>query len=85
MSKRLQVLIEDSEYKKFAKQAREEGKSLGEWVRQSLKTSLALKSSSPPEEKMARIRAIAQRNSFPISEIDELLKEIETGYLGDIH
>ena len=85
MSKRLQVLVDEAEYRRFSKQARTEGVSLGEWVRQSLRSSLKLVAGRSPEEKMGRIRALAQKGAYPTSDIDSMLREIEQGYLDDIH
>lgn len=78
------MLVEEAEYRKLLKQAKTEGKSLGEWVRESLRTVLRLSAGRPPEEKISRIRELAQKNSFPISDIDTLLKEIEQGYKSDL-
>lgn len=84
MSKRLQVLIDEREYGKFAKQARTEGKSLGAWVRDSLRAICQQSVSSSPEAKMNRLREIAQRSSLPSSDIDSMLREVDQGYRDDL-
>lgn len=81
MSKRLQVLLEPKEYRTFQQIAREAGLSLGEWVRQALRKFLEDKPKKTPQEKLAAIRRASQYN-FPTADIEQMLAEIEKGYLG---
>lgn len=81
MSKRLQVLLEPREYRSFQQLAREAGLSLGEWVRQTLRQFASSKSTKSPQEKLEAIRRASQYN-FPTADIEQMLKEIEKGYLG---
>lgn len=80
MSKRLQVLLEPKEFRSFQQLAREAGLSLGEWVRQTLRRASGNYSRKSPEEKMEAVRRACQYN-FPTADIDQMLAEIEKGYL----
>ncbi|MDP2600766.1 MAG: antitoxin [Deltaproteobacteria bacterium] len=80
MSKRLQVLLEPKEYKNIQHLAEEEGLSLGEWVRQVLRTAAAGFSSQSPAEKLKKVRLSSQQ-TYPTGDIEKILEEIEKGYL----
>ncbi len=80
MSKRLQVLIEPKEYREFQKMAKQAHTSLGEWVRQALRRTTQQTSGRSAAEKLASIRR-ASAHAFPSGEIDQILSEIEQGYL----
>lgn len=80
MSKRLQVLLEPSEYKAFQHISRGLGLSLGEWVRVSLRKSSQEFSPKGVDRKLTAIRE-ASRFSFPSGEMDQMNAEIERGYL----
>ncbi len=80
MSKRLQVLLESKEYKTFQQMAREAGLSLGEWVRQALRRLSRERSTKSPREKLEAIRRAMQYNG-PTCDIEQMLQEIEQGYL----
>jgi hypothetical protein len=56
--------------------------TVAEWVRQALRTARATESAADPGQKLKVIRA-ATRHSFPTGEIDQLLGDIERGYLGE--
>jgi hypothetical protein len=81
MSKRLQVLFELKEYKTLQQLAREAGLSLGEWVRQTLRRATEGSSLKSPQEKLKNIRRFSKMNG-PTGDIGQVLKEIESGYLG---
>ena len=81
MSKRLQVLFEPKEYKTLQLLAREAGLSLGEWVRQALRRAADTSSVKTPQQKLKGIRRFSQLNG-PTGDIEQILKEIESGYLG---
>lgn len=76
----MQVLFQPREYKTFQHLAKEMGLSLGEWVRQALRFQAAAVSFKSATVKIKNIRK-ACRYSFPTGEIDQLLSEIEKGYL----
>ena len=82
MSKRLQVLLEPREYRSFQQLAREAGLSLGEWVRQALRKIAAGRSKKSVHEKLEHIRRFSQYQ-FPSGDIEQILAEIEKGYLSD--
>jgi hypothetical protein len=79
MSKRLQVLIDPKEYRQFARIARAKGLSLGEWVRQELRRGAKEISVRDPEERLRRIRRIAEEGSHPTGSIEEMLADIDKG------
>ncbi|MBI4366436.1 MAG: antitoxin [Deltaproteobacteria bacterium] len=80
MSKRLQVLVEPREYRVFQQMALAAGVSLGEWVRQVLRRIATQSSQTNPTQKVARIRRAAEHR-FPTADIDQMLREIESGYV----
>ena len=79
MSKRLQVLLPDQEMSEIQRLARREGLTVGEWVRQKLRDARARQSLKDPEAKLKAVRAAAN-HSFPTADIDQMLREIESGY-----
>jgi len=80
MSKRLQVLFPNDEYAELKRRARKARQSLGEWVRSALRRVADSESAKQPEEKM-RFIGKAFDEAAPIAEIDELERQIESGYL----
>ena len=81
MSTRLQVVIDDEELDEIRRVARQHGLTVSEWVRQTLRQARRATSGGSVERKLAAIRAAA-RHEFPTGDIDEVLDEIEQGYLG---
>jgi len=79
MSKRLQVLLPDSEMNEIRKLARREKIAVGEWVRRALRAERLKRPATDPETKLAAIREAA-RHSFPTADIGQMLAEIEQGY-----
>ena len=84
MSKRLQVLLPDQEMSDIQILAERAQMSVGEWVRQTLREARSRKSLKDPAEKLKAIRRAAEYN-FPEVDIDQMLREIEQGYLSDLH
>lgn len=82
MSKRLQVILRDPEYREIQKAARSRQMSIAEWVRQALAVARSRDSSADPGKKLDAVRAAA-RLEFPTADVDTMLAEIETGYTGD--
>jgi hypothetical protein len=80
MSKRLQVILEDSEYRKIQKAARSRHMSIAEWVRQAL--GLARRELSTDVGKKLEIIRAAARHQFPTGQIKAILADIESGYIG---
>jgi len=79
MSKRLQVILPDSEMDQIRRLARREQVTVGEWVRRVLRHA---QSSRPVQDKEFKLKAIrkAVEHSFPTADIDQMLEEIERGY-----
>ena len=76
MPKRLQIVLEDSEYRETLRLARSRHKSIAEWVRQALESARRQKPTRSISDKMECIR-IAARYEFPAGDIDHMLAESE--------
>jgi len=81
MAKRLQVILQDPEYREIQRVARSRRMSIAEWVRQALTLARREEPLGNVSQKLEAIRA-ASRHSFPTVDIDTMLAEIESGYLG---
>lgn len=81
MSKRLQVLLDKTEYQKFFQVAKAKGMSLGEWVRQAMRRSYEDTSGVSSEIKIKKINELAKKYSFPSGSIEEINEQIKSGYL----
>ncbi len=81
MAKRLQVILQDPEYREVQRAARSWRMSIAEWVRQALSVARRSEPQGDVEKKLQVVRAAA-RHDFPTADIDTLLAEIEQGYLG---
>ena len=81
MAKRLQVLLEEPEWREIQRAARARRMTVAEWVRQALRAARRQRSSKDSHAKIAAIRAAA-RHSFPTADIEQMNAEIERGYLG---
>ena len=79
MSKRLQVLLKEPEYREIQRAARSRNMSVAEWVRQALSLVRRSEPSGSVGKKLEAIRAAA-RAEFPTADIDRMLTEIELGY-----
>jgi hypothetical protein len=79
MAKRLQVILQDPEYREIQYMARARSMSLAEWVRQALDFARRRQPLGDVEKKLEAIRAAARHES-PTSDIDTMLAEIERGY-----
>jgi hypothetical protein len=82
MSKQLQVLLDEEEFDDIQDIARRNRMTVAEWVRQALRAARRREPRQAIEQKLDAVRAAA-RHDFPISEIGQVLEEIERGYLGD--
>jgi hypothetical protein len=80
MSKRLQVIVDDEELRRYEHCAKAEGLTLAAWVRQALRAAEREVSLGDPDRKLAAIRA-AYDYSFPAPDIATMLDEIEQGYV----
>jgi hypothetical protein len=79
MAKRLQVILQDPEYREIQRAARSRQMSIAEWVRQALSLARRREPLGDVEKKLAAIRAAARYES-PTADIDTMLAEIEQGY-----
>ena len=79
MAKRLQVIVQDPEYREIQRMARSRRMSIAEWVRQALKLARRREPLGDIGKKLDVIRA-ATRHDFPSGDIDAMLAEIESGY-----
>lgn len=77
--KRMQVLIEEGEFRRFKRAARSRGVSLAEWVRQALRAESRRVPRVESDKKLAAVRAAAT-HAFPAPGIDQMLDEISRGY-----
>lgn len=83
MSKRLQVLLPDQEMDEIQLLAGREHLTVGEWVRRTLREARSQKSMISRETKLRVIERASEYN-FPTANIDQMLAEIEQGYLFDL-
>jgi hypothetical protein len=79
VAKRLQVIVQDPEYRDIQRAARLRRMSIAEWVRQALVQARRSEPSRELASKLEVIRAAARRE-FPTADIDRMLDEIEQGY-----
>jgi len=82
MSKRLQIVVSDQEAEEVRQAAIRSGLSLSEWARLALRQAHDRQVGPTPEQKLDALdRALACEH--PVSDIDEMLSEIEAGR--DLH
>jgi len=79
MTKRLQVILKDPEYREVQRAARSRHMSIAEWVRQALDLARRSEPRGTVTKKLGVIRAAA-RLDYPTGDIDRMLAEIEMGY-----
>lgn len=79
MSKRLQVVLDEEEYREIQDVARRARLSVSEWVRQVLRAARREVPSEGADRKLQAIRA-AIEYEFPTADIDRMLREIDAGY-----
>ena len=76
MTKRLQVLFDDEEYREIQGCARSQRMTVAEWVRQALRK--ARNDHSGSIDTKLRAIADASRHEFPTADIEVMLQEIES-------
>ena len=81
MSKRLQVLFDEPEWKEIRRTARAQRMTVAEWVRQALRAARQQRSSKDANAKISAVRA-AMRHAHPTADVAQMNDEIERGYLG---
>jgi hypothetical protein len=78
--KRLQVLLDEDELREIQSTARRQRLTTAAWVRRALRESIEREPRPDARAKLAAIRRAAD-HSFPTADIDQMLEEIERGYL----
>jgi hypothetical protein len=81
MSSRLQVVLDEAEMREIQEFARRHRMTTAEWVRQALRAARRSEPRGESRKKLEVVRAAA-RHAFPVSDIEQMLGEIESGYLG---
>jgi hypothetical protein len=74
------VLLEDDELARVREAARARRQTTAEWVRGALRSSLERERAADPAAKLEAL-AVASRYAFPTANIEQLLAEIEAGYV----
>ena len=82
MSKRLQVILDDGEIRAIRTIAKRHRMTVAEWVRQILRSARREEPTSDPRRKLEVVHS-AIRHTFPSGYIQQMLAEIERGYLVD--
>jgi hypothetical protein len=83
MSKRLQVLLDETEFDDLREAARRQGVPVSEWVRRALREARRRQPRGDIESKRQALRK-AMQYEFPAPDIDQMLAEIEQGYPKDL-
>ena len=82
MTKRLQVLLDDDELRAIQRIAKRDRLTTAEWVRQRLREARERQAKPDVARKLAAIhRAYQHEPPAPAPGIDQMLEEIERGYL----
>ena len=79
MAKRLQVILQDREYREIQRVASARHMSIAEWVRQALAAARRYEPRGDTGKKLDAVREAAKLE-FPTADIDEMLVQIERGY-----
>lgn len=83
MSKRLQVLLEDAEWREIQRAARAQHVTVAAWVRSALRAARRREPLGDAARKLEVVRAAA-RHVFPTADVEQMQAEIERGYLGGV-
>lgn len=78
MSRRLQVLFDEGEYREIRRIARRHRLTVSAWVRQVVRELLRREPAREPDRKLQAVRAAA-RSEFPTADIEQMLAEIRLG------
>ena len=84
MAKRLQVILQDPEYREIQRAARSQHMSLAEWVRRALAYARRQEPEVSATKKLESIRRAAE-HQYPTADVDQMLAEIESGYRTGTH
>ncbi len=74
------MILDDTEYRHIQRAARLQRMTVSEWVRQALRTIRRREPSVDADKKLAVVRA-AYRHALPACDIEQMLAQIERGYL----
>lgn len=79
MSKRLQVILPDHDFRQIQRSARSQHLTVAEWVRRAL---AAAQRREPGGEAARKVDAVrdAARLAYPTADVAQMLEEIERGY-----
>ena len=83
VTKRLQVLLDDDELRTIQRLARRDKVTTAEWVRRRLREGAEASARPDTASRLAAIHAAYRHESGLAPEIDQMLEEIERGYLSD--
>jgi hypothetical protein len=84
VTKRLQVLLDDSELRTIQRLAKRDKLTTAEWVRRRLREGAAAGARPDTASRLAAIHAAYRHTSeVPATDIEQMLGEIERGYLTD--
>lgn len=82
MIKRLQVLLKEPEMREIRRMARSQKMTVAEWVRQALREARRHQPLQDSAKKLEVVR-LAVRHNYPTGDIDQMLAEVERGYLNE--
>jgi hypothetical protein len=80
MTKRLQVILQEPEYREIQRVARSRHMSIAEWVRQALAHARRREPLGDVDKKLKAVRDAAAQNAGSAVDIEIMLSEIEQGY-----
>ena len=80
MAKRLQVLLEEAEWRELQRAARAERTTVAEWVRRALRSARRETSPKDVDRRLSAIRRAA-RHAFPTADVAQMNADIARGYL----
>lgn len=80
MAKRLQVILQEPEYREIQRVARSRHMSIAEWVRQALAHARRREPLGDVDKKLKAVRDAAAQNAGSAVDIETMLSEIEQGY-----
>jgi len=79
MAKRLQVILQDPEYREIQRAARSRHVSIAEWVRTALELARRREPLGSVAQKLEAIQKAVQF-TYPTADIGTMLADIESGY-----
>lgn len=80
MSKRLQVILSDDELRDVRRAAHRQRVTVSEWVRRALRSAREAERGRDAGDKLAAVHA-ATAYAYPSGDIEQMLAEIERGYV----